>query len=674
ASIGDYWRPKTSVQVQYGVRVDGNRFLATPAFNPVVLDSFGLRNDRVPNRAYVSPRIGVQWYYGESPQIAYAPGAARPPRAVVHAGIGAFQNMATAQLVSPAVLATGLPSSAQTISCVGAAIPFPDWNAFLDDPASIPTQCAEGPAGSVFASRAPNVTLFDPSYRQPRSVRAAADWSSAILDNRFVLGLQTVVSNGLEQAGIIDANLNATPRFTLANEHDRPVFGDPEAIVPSTGSVAIAASRLYPSFQRVSVERSDLHVRARELTVNLNQVTANPWLKWDFTYTALDAQEQRLGFSSTTGSPFETFWSPRQQAGKHTVTLKWVDLPLFDLMYVTAGVRLFSGQRYTPMIAGDVNGDGYVNDRAFVFDPRSTTDSAVAAGMRSVLANGAPSARACLERQLGELSSAGSCTAPWSAIAGLTIKFNPQKIGLPKRLTATLSVQNPLGIADLALHGSTNAHGWGQAIAPDENLLFVRGFDPLTRQFRYEVNQRFGSTRPQQSSGQALPFISLSFNLDVGVPRERQLLAQRLDMGRGRTGTRQSSESMKMLGTSTIPNPMRMILDQQDSLRLDRRQADSLATLSYAFNVVADSIWTPVANALSGLGEAYDGGAAYHRYVIARERTVDYLLTLVPHVKRVLTASQRRKLPPQIANYLDERVLRYLRSSTAGDNGSVLMR
>ena len=53
---------------------------------------------------------------------------------------------------------------------------------------------------------------------------------------------------------------------------------------------------------------------------------------------------------------------------------------------------------------------------------------------------------------------------------------------------------------------------------------------------------------------------------------------------------------------------------------------------------------------------------------------VDYLLTLVPHAKSVLTSSQRRRLPPQISNYLDERVLRFLRSSTAGDNSPVLIR
>src|SRR5262249_2373186 len=160
---------------------------------------------------------------------------------------------------------------------------------------------------------------------------------------------------------------------------------------------------------------------------------------------------------------------------------------------VTAATRFASGQYYTPMIAGDLNGDGAANDRAFVFDPASS-DPATAQSMRALLSNGTASSRDCLTRQLGRLATRGSCQAPWTANAFTQVKLNPQKIGLPKRATIVLGIQNPLGIADLALHGSNDIRGWGQNIPPDQNLLFVRGFDPTTRQFKYDVNQRFGST------------------------------------------------------------------------------------------------------------------------------------------------------------------------------------
>ncbi len=60
----------------------------------------------------------------------------------------------------------------------------------------------------------------------------------------------------------------------------------------------------------------------------------------------------------------------------------------FDLIRLSWNGSFRSGTPYTPIVAGDINGDGYANDRAFVFDPAKTADSALAAGMQSLLANG----------------------------------------------------------------------------------------------------------------------------------------------------------------------------------------------------------------------------------------------------------------------------------------------
>jgi hypothetical protein len=323
------------------------------------------------------------------------------------------------------------------------------------------------------------------------------------------------------------------------------------------------------------------------------------------------------------------------------------------------------------MVGGDVNGDGFANDRAFVFAP---ADSALGASMRSLLDAASPRVRNCIERQINTLATRGSCQAPWVATAVLQAKFNPAKLGLPKRATLGLTVQNPLGVADLLLHGDDELRGWGQAIPPDQNLLFVRGFDPATNRFRYDINERFGSTRPRESATRSLPFLSIGLTIDVGVPRERQVLSQRLDMGRGSEGVKQTAASLKQIGMSVIPNPILLILQQQDSLNLTQRQADSLAWLSRKYAVFADSVWTPISNRLAALPDHYDSGEAWTAFVSARQKTVDYLLTIVPHVKGVLTPGQRRKLPPQLAIYLDERILKFLRSSSAGDASSLLSR
>ncbi len=670
SSFGDYWRPGTNMQVQYGVRVDANRFLTAPSFNKGLLDAFGARNDFVPNRVYASPRLGVQWTYGSSPRVAYAPGAARPPRAVIHAGAGIFQNISDAQLVSSAVASTGLTGSTQSILCVGSAVPFPDWGSFLSNPETIPSRCRDGSTGTVFSSAMPNVTLFDPHFEQPKSLRAAADWSGPILDNRFVLGVQGIVSSGLNQPGSVDINLDATTRFVLANEGGRPIYADPGAIVSTTGNVATNASRLSPAFQRVLKRTSDLRTDSKQLSVNLSPVTANAYFRWDLTYTLLDVREQFNGFASTAGNPFAIETGRGLQGGRHDVRLRWGDIPVFDFLYITTLVDARSGVRYTPSVAGDINGDGALNDRAFIFDPRTAQDAAVAGAMQSLLSNG--EAGNCLASQLDRLAARGSCQAPWTIQATTQVKFNPVKLGLPKRVNIVLALDNPLGLADLTLHGSDGLHGWGQVIPPDQNLLFVRGFDQAARQFRYEVNQRFGSTRPQQSAVHAIPYVALAINLDIGVPRERQLLTQRLDIGRAREGAKVPAESMKILGGSSIPNPMDMILQQADSLELTRKQADSLATLSHLYAMFADSVWTPVSRYLAALPDNYSHADAYAHYVTAREQTVDYLLHTVAGVKEILTPAQRRRLPPQVSNYLDERVLRFLRSSTVGDNVGIL--
>ncbi|MFN2564346.1 MAG: TonB-dependent receptor, partial [Gemmatimonadaceae bacterium] len=81
ASLGDSYRRNSRVQLQYGVRLDGNRFGSRPLLNPDAERLFGVRNDRLPNRVSISPRVGFSWGYGVAPQIAGFEGAARGPRA-----------------------------------------------------------------------------------------------------------------------------------------------------------------------------------------------------------------------------------------------------------------------------------------------------------------------------------------------------------------------------------------------------------------------------------------------------------------------------------------------------------------------------------------------------------------------------------------------------------------
>src|SRR6185503_19155466 len=106
--------------------------------------------------------------------------------------------------------------------------------------------------------------------------------------------------------------------------------------------------------------------------------------------------------------------------------------------------------------------------------------------------SGSGAARDCLNKQLGRFAQRNSCVGPWSmGNTTLQISLNASKIRLPQRTTLSFTISNPIGAADLLLHGENKLHGWGQTPFLDQSLYFVRGFDPATSKYKYEVNQRF---------------------------------------------------------------------------------------------------------------------------------------------------------------------------------------
>jgi hypothetical protein len=193
----------------------------------------------------------------------------------------------------------------------------------------------------------------------------------------------------------------------------------------------------------------------------------------------------------------------------------------------------------------------------------------------------------------------------------------------------------------------------------------VRGFDPSTQRYRYEVNQRFGETRPAFNTLRNPVVLTAALRFDVGPTRERQLLLQQLDGGRRVPGEKMPESFVRSFGKSGIPNAMTQILRQQDTLQLTAEQADSIATLNRRYTISIDSIWLPVGKNLAAMPDRYDPDEAYEQYIRAREATADLMMKYAPLVKGILGPSQRRKLPPTVTNYLDKRYLLAIRSGTA---------
>jgi hypothetical protein len=659
-ALGDSYRRTQDLQIQYGVRMDATRYLTTPAFNQVVENAFQRRNDRIPTPIAFSPRIGFSWTLGQSNEIAAFMGQFRGPRAVLRGGVGVFSNSGGGQIGS-VIDNTGLPTGIQQLMCIGPAAPVPDWAAYGVDPTAIPDTCANGTGGTIFANPSPNVTLFSPDFRPPRTVRSNLSWNGSILDARFSANIEGTYSLNMNQQRNFDLNFDAVPRFTLAGE-GRPVFVDTASIVPTTGAIASRDAKVTQSFNRVTELRSDLQSRTAQLQLRINPISRGPTnFGWSAAYTYAHIREQVSGFSSTASSPILTQWA-RSAQGPHQISYSLRYL-LFSAIQVNWSGSFRSGASYTPMVAGDINGDGYSNDRAFVYEP-ATADSAVAAGMTQLLQTTSGRARACLEKQLGTIASRNSCRGPWSSNASLNVTLDRAKFRMPQRTSISFSLSNPLGAADLALNGSGHLRGWGQTASPDASLLYVRGFDRQAQRYRYEVNQRFGATRPQFLTLRSPVNLTTSVRIDLGPTRERQNLEQTIGSGRNRQGSRMPETQFRNQGVNSVPNPMTAILRQQDSLHLTAMQADSIAAMNRRFTYRSDSLWAPVGRYFANLPAKYDEGEAYDRYITARRAQVDMMIQIAPAIRSLLTKEQRRKLPGQVVNVLDPRYLVSIRNGT----------
>jgi hypothetical protein len=646
-ALGDYWRVTPSLQILYGARLEGNRFTTSLAENAAVSSAFGASTSQAPNTIHVSPRAGFTWYFGHEPngqgfQVSEVAEQSLMPTMMLRGGIGEFRGLLPPSLLAGASAANGLPGGDMQLTCIGAAVPTPQWEDYLSGSASIPTTCANG-APSSFSDAAPSVRLFDQSYDAPRSWRANAAW----LRTWHGLGVTVdgTYSLNLNQPGTFDLNFAGAPQFTLAGEENRPVFVSPASIVPTTGALSPVEARMDPAFGRVVSNRSDLRSTSRQVTVQVSPQDFGR-LFYSLAYTLGDMRADARGFDGATfGAPTMRERAPGDFDVRHQIIAS-IGRSLPHGMSVSVYGRFMSGLPYTPRIAGDVNGDGLSNDRAFVFNPDVAGDAALASGMRSLLDAAPSQARDCLVQQLGHPAARNSCRGPWTATLNARIGLINRFSFTQRRFNANLHLTNPLGGLDQLLHGSDHLQGWGGGSLPDPTLLTVRGFDPAARRFSYEVNPRFGSTRAAQQLAR-VPFrITLDFTFDLGVPIAKQQAIRLLNPGRrGHAGARLSPDSMTARLKRQVPDVYAVVMQESDSLLITRDQLDSLKAEQLGYRMRIDSLWKATSTTLAAYGDDYDADVAMHLIDDATEQAWLIGRDQIPALKRILSPLQMRLAP-----------------------------
>ncbi|HXT14231.1 MAG TPA: carboxypeptidase regulatory-like domain-containing protein [Gemmatimonadaceae bacterium] len=592
AAIGDLWRVNPQWQLMYGVRADANAFTARPEANAALAAALHVRNDIAPNGAALSPRLGFTWQDGNGK--------------ILRGGVGQFRGLPDASLLSLPTATTGLAGGVLKISCIGPAVPLVDWSAFAASSTAIPSQCSS--SSGVFTDASPNVQYVDPSFQPPRSWRSNLGYQSSVLRNVFTL--EWVGSLNLNQPGTFDRNFSDATAFTLPVEQ-RPVFVAPSSIVPGSGQTSPTNARSSAQFGRVVDVVSDLRSASQQGILTVRPHLPGSWLPYFgdvvFGYMLSDIRAQQRGFDGASGTdPAVREWGRGDLDARHQFTVQLVYRPLGNQKIITYVVgRAQSGLPFTPLVGGDVNGDGLANDRAFIFRPAGADTTG--RGIASLLAASPARVRDCLTAQLGHIAARNSCEGGWTETLNLGVRLSGQTLLHTPRMDVTLNLANPLGGVDQLLHGSNHLRGWGAPSTPDPTLLTVRGFDPRTNRFIYSVNPRFGSTSPALGALRAPFRVTLDVQFDLAPPMAKQQLDRWLRPGRaGHEGTRISAADLLRRYQRTVPDPYAELLSQSDSLLLSPETVTRLQAAQTAYRSRVDGLWRTLTTYLASLPDAYD--------------------------------------------------------------------
>jgi hypothetical protein len=620
--VGDEWTVSDALELQGGLRFDFAHPGTRPLANPAVEQAFGVRTDRVPTDFGWSPRIGFSWTsqtrrgrgtsggastlggLSASAVAAMSPDLVRSlvamqrsstlPGLRVTGTIGAYRGFIGTDDIAQLVEATGLPGTRVSLSCVGDAVPIPDWR-FMNQG---PTSCADGTTGSPFSIARPLVRVFDPGFRAPTSWRGELEVDGIRVPGDWIMELSTEFALNRNQESSIDLNLNRTPAFALG-EGGRPFYAAKDAIVPGSGSVSSGASRISPDFATVTSALSDL----RSYQVEFRASVAPPQplfsrrvaLNLRYSLNLGRSQVRSSSRVGTAGDPFAKEWVTNSGA---THSFRLTSSGRFWGLNLAFATNVYSGIPMTPMVSGDVNGDGRSNnDRAFLPDPATTPDTTLARQLNDLLAQARPFARRCLTSQFGRIAGANSCRTPWQVRFDLSASFTPPSSwSYSDRMTFTFNISNSNGVLVRALGLENTPLGQtGLSTTPNNTLFYVTGFDPATNQFRYRVNQLFGEASNYGSLrrrfGPAQLRLGVQYTFGGPVPNP---IARGLGLREPVDDAPLTVEQRRTAVSRLKRDPVAPMVALKDSISLTADQLAGLDSLAREYSVRADTALEPL--------------------------------------------------------------------------------
>lgn len=641
--LGDEWRARDHLRLQFGARVDAQQ-LRGPSGADVHLPASLGPGWQLPMQVDVSPRLGLSWAFA-APSTGTGISTTSlfqrhvVPSGVLHLGLGWFQRDWEPDY---ALRPGGSWSQRIDVNCNARGLAPVNWAGVRMRSDTMATLCM-APGGDPLARRRVGSATLGAGARAPTSVRANASLLTTVRSvDVFIEGILSATRN---QLGYDDVNLVRAPFSSLSLEGGRPLFVSPSAIEASSGIATSSASRFNDSVSTAFVYSSTRRTTTTQLLVQLSPRWYDDVAAVRLSYLWSRSRSLEGGWDRDAfGDPRALEWADAAADARHRFQLEvgraWGGLS------ATMWLRAESGRPFTPLVSGDVNGDGNpANDRAFVFSPSTTSDTALANGLTNLLSRAPSYARDCLLGQLDRPASRGSCRGPWTLTSNLSLRLEGAAVGLGRRVALSASVENLAGLIDGLLHGS-NPRGWGGDATPDAYLLRVRGFDTTRRAFAYDVNPRFG----QALAGAGFltnPYrVTLSASIDLAPPAERQQVERWLRSG-GVTSrrTRLSADELARKFARNVPNLYATILEERDALYLTEEQLRWIDQSRGRFDQALERAWGPLGRDLSALPDDFDADSAVARIQLATDDAWETSRMEAHRLKEILTPIQESLLP-----------------------------
>ncbi len=474
------FNPYRGMDLTVGLRADYTSYFNFPNFNQLVFDELGLKTDNGAKGFQLQPRLQFTWDINDKQTDLIKIGGG-----IFGSALNNYTMVNNLQFDGTKIFAVDLR---------GNQVPTPDFVAYRNNPASAPgIELFNLPGIAKVAT----INMNNENLKVPTVYKGNVSYNKFI-GNRLRIGANFIAAFARNNYMYIDANMVDEPFFRIDNEANRGVFVPVSAITASNGSVNWRAGRKTTSVGRVlelvSEGKIDSYTFIADASVRYfkdGQLTMSyTWndTKDNTSYNGNVANSATL-FQMVVDDPRDLSQMTYSNNHFRNKVVAFGTLPSFYGIVVGVRYSGMGGTRYTLRVSGNVNGD-FVNsnDIAFVFDPdNAATDPTIAEAMRSVLNNPDNLAADYIRANLGKIAERNG---------GVNGFYGTWDIRLAKKFKFTNNSGFEL-TADLFNVANLINKEWGSNKAlGHQNLQTIRGFNPTTRRYNYQINPNVGVAFP----------------------------------------------------------------------------------------------------------------------------------------------------------------------------------